>query len=290
MKEYFNKQFERIDALNLRERMMVFAATLAAMVFLAWQFVLGPAMARQSKVSQDIVRLQNNMAGIENDIAARIAAQAIDPDHETREKLKKVEAEIVAKGEGLRTMQKGLVAPNRIAPLLQSMMAAGGKLRLVSLNTLPVTGLGDPLPLGGKILAAPAGAGENEVNRIYSSTMAAAHSGTQSAPPPILPINLPGLDQVAAKAAAAAPAAPTEAAAAATAKPVPRAVDLIYRHGVEMTVEGNYLDMVAYMTMLEAMPTQLFWGQASLDARDYPKARLRLVLFTLSLDQRWMKL
>ncbi|MDL2353629.1 MAG: hypothetical protein QFF03_00065, partial [Pseudomonadota bacterium] len=66
--------------------------------------------------------------------------------------------------------------------------------------------------------------------------------------------------------------------------------DLLYRHGVELTVRGNYLDMVNYMDALEAMPTQLFWGRAELHVDEYPNARLALTLYTLSLDKKWMKL
>jgi MSHA biogenesis protein MshJ len=59
---------------------------------------------------------------------------------------------------------------------------------------------------------------------------------------------------------------------------------------VEIVLQGSYLDMVSYMAALEALPVQLFWGKASLDAQQYPNSRLTLTLYTLSLDQKWMKL
>ena len=85
-----------------------------------------------------------------------------------------------------------------------------------------------------------------------------------------------------AAAGVAPPAAPDAAAA--------RPADLLYRHGVEVTVRGNYLDMINYMSALEAMPTRLFWGKAQLDVEQYPASRLTLTLYTLSLDRNWMKL
>lgn len=66
--------------------------------------------------------------------------------------------------------------------------------------------------------------------------------------------------------------------------------DMLYRHGVEVTVRGNYLDMVDYMSALEAMPARLFWGKAQLEVEEYPASRLTLTLYTLSLDRNWMKL
>lgn len=66
--------------------------------------------------------------------------------------------------------------------------------------------------------------------------------------------------------------------------------DAIYRHGVEIVVQGGYLDLVDYLSQLEAMPWQLFWGKAKLDSDEYPKARLTLTLYTLSLDKKWLNI
>lgn len=64
----------------------------------------------------------------------------------------------------------------------------------------------------------------------------------------------------------------------------------IYKHGVEITVQGRYLDMMNYMTQLESMPWQVFWGKAKMNVDEYPKATLTLTLYTLSLDKKWLQL
>lgn len=64
----------------------------------------------------------------------------------------------------------------------------------------------------------------------------------------------------------------------------------IYKHSVEIVVQGNYLDMVTYMVALEATPSHLFWAKAVMHVDTYPDATLSLSLFTLSLDQKWMNL
>lgn len=64
----------------------------------------------------------------------------------------------------------------------------------------------------------------------------------------------------------------------------------IYKHGVEMKFQGGYLDMMSYLTELEAMPSQLFWVKAKLEVDEYPKATLTLTLFTLSLDKKWLNI
>jgi MSHA biogenesis protein MshJ len=62
----------------------------------------------------------------------------------------------------------------------------------------------------------------------------------------------------------------------------------IYRHALELTVSGAYLDLYAYLRQLEALPTRLYWRKADLAAGDYPKAVLRLTVYTLSFDRSWM--
>ena len=62
----------------------------------------------------------------------------------------------------------------------------------------------------------------------------------------------------------------------------------IFKHGVQITVRGGYLDMLRYVTELEKLPAQMFWGEASLSVEKYPDAVLTLTLYTLSLDKTWL--
>jgi MSHA biogenesis protein MshJ len=64
----------------------------------------------------------------------------------------------------------------------------------------------------------------------------------------------------------------------------------IYKHEVELVLQGNYLDMLTYMRELEAMPERVYWSRSSFSVLEYPKASLRLNLFTLSLEKKWLNL
>lgn len=68
------------------------------------------------------------------------------------------------------------------------------------------------------------------------------------------------------------------------------ATEAVYQHSVEIVVEGGYLDIMNYLSQLEAMPWQLFWAKAKLDVEAYPKTSLTLTLFTLSLDKTWLNI
>ena len=83
-------------------------------------------------------------------------------------------------------------------------------------------------------------------------------------------------------------------------KPQPSAADLpigqkqpdlqkqVFKHGIQITVRGGYLDMLRYLAALEKMPVQMFWGEVSLSVEKYPDAVLTLTLYTLSLDKTWL--
>jgi MSHA biogenesis protein MshJ len=72
------------------------------------------------------------------------------------------------------------------------------------------------------------------------------------------------------------------------AKPASPGERLIYRHGMELTVSGSYLDLLRYLQDLERLPTQLYWSALSLDAARYPTHTMKIVVYTLSLDPAWL--
>ncbi|MFL6636849.1 MAG: type II secretion system protein GspM [Massilia sp.] len=233
----------RVEALQPRERIMAFGAAVVVVVYLANALVLSPLARKTDALRSTLQQQAITVDGVAADIAGKARAYGNDPNEALRKRLGGLRAETARTSDELRTMQKGLVPPERIAPLLETILRANGRLKLVSLRTLPVTMLAD------------------------------------------------GSTQAQAPAASPAPAPANGAPAAATPPPpVVKSPDLLYRHGVELTVRGSYLDMVDYMHALETLPTQLFWGKAQLDAEAYPNVRLTLTLYTLSLDPKWMKL
>lgn len=80
-----------------------------------------------------------------------------------------------------------------------------------------------------------------------------------------------------------------EAAKDTDGKPVERSFDL-YRHGVEIRLEGSYGQLQAYLVQLEKLPQRLLWGQLNYRVVDYPRAEMTLTVYTLSPDKTWLTL
>lgn len=64
----------------------------------------------------------------------------------------------------------------------------------------------------------------------------------------------------------------------------------MYKHGFELKIEGNYLDLAAYLAQLEKQPQELLWLRATLAVERYPDATLTLTFYSLSLDKDLMAL
>jgi len=252
----------RLDAMSLRERAMIFAAAVGMALFLAYQFAIDPMLRKQKLLQEQIHQQNSQVSGIDMEIQAKVQAFANDPDAPVRTQLAELRQQIDKSTLALMSVQKGLVAPDKIAPLLERILHGNGRLKLVSLRTLPVAGMSEALAFDSKTPEVPAAqpAGATSAASMVATAVQVAQAGV------------------------AAPAAPGSGPAAAK----PR--ELLYRHGVEIVLQGSYLDMVNYMDALEALPAQLFWGKAELAAGQYPNARLKLTLYTLSLDQKWMQI
>lgn len=62
----------------------------------------------------------------------------------------------------------------------------------------------------------------------------------------------------------------------------------IWQHGFEIRLAGNYLDLLNYLTALEAMPQRLMWNRLEFTSTHYPRNEVVLRVYTLSLDKDWL--
>ena len=62
----------------------------------------------------------------------------------------------------------------------------------------------------------------------------------------------------------------------------------LYKHGVEIKLEGGYAELAEYLARLEKSGQQLLWERVSLSAEQHPRLVLTLTVYTLSLDRAWL--
>lgn len=225
MKQQWRRLADKIDALNLRERLLVFIMAALLLVTLINTVALDPLRAAQKNLSQQVIQRQGKVTALQAQIQAVLETSQHDPDAQNRARLERLKQQLAQSDATLQGLQHGLVAPDKMAGLLRDIIGKNQRLQLVNMTTLPA-----------------------------SSLMASAE---------------------------------TKSAGGASTAVTPSDAQL-YKHGVEITVLGSYPDLMNYLAELEKLPWQMFWGKVSLEVEGYPKARLVLTLYTLSLDKIWL--
>ncbi len=74
-----------------------------------------------------------------------------------------------------------------------------------------------------------------------------------------------------------------------TAKLPARVFDL-FRHGVEIRLEGNFGELLNYVAQVEAEKSRLVLEKLNYRVIEYPKAEMVLTIYTLSAEKAWLSL
>lgn len=230
MKARVKQWVDRIDAMSLRERLMIFVMLAVVLVAVVMTLAIDPLSKKQKLLTQALTQKQAQTQALEAQMQALAEASKNDPDLSSKMRLADLDAKRKNAYLALSSVQQGLVAPDKMPELLRDLLGRNPRLNLISIKTLTPRTLTD--------------------NAKPEQTLK-----TEMKPVPENPL----------------------------------AKDLgLYKHGVEISVEGSYGDLVAYLDELERLPWRMYWGSVNLSAQTYPISRLTLTVYTLSLDKTWL--
>jgi len=232
VKQLWNRAAERIDALSLRERVLVFATAMALLLALSYSLLIDPQMSAQKRLASTVAQKQAEIKGMEAQITAIATSRAADPDRALRERLAEVRKQLAGVESQIAGEERKFTAPEQMRSVIEEMLARNRAVHLVAMKTLPTTTLAE----------ARAESGKAEASKPAAKPAEAPKSGER----------------------------------------------LVYRHGMEVTVAGGYLDLLRYLRDLEQLRTQLYWGSLEIDATRYPRHTMKIVVYTLSLDPAWL--
>lgn len=63
---------------------------------------------------------------------------------------------------------------------------------------------------------------------------------------------------------------------------------VLYRHGVELELEGSYFETLGYLRSLEQLRWKVLWDSLEYEVQEYPRAHIRLQINTLSTNAGWI--
>ena len=62
----------------------------------------------------------------------------------------------------------------------------------------------------------------------------------------------------------------------------------LYRHGVELQLQGSYLATLAYLKQVESLEWRFEWDALSFDIQDYPMGVVTIEVYTYSTERDWI--
>lgn len=139
MKERLEQLVAKIDAMSLRERALIFAAAAFAVVAMIDSFLLNPLLQQQKRLSSQVVQQQEKLKEVQAQLAAVLQAKQADKDAPQRKRIRQLREQIAQGDAFLKETQDKLVPPERMAHLLEQVLAKNGRLQLVALETLQVS-------------------------------------------------------------------------------------------------------------------------------------------------------
>lgn len=237
---------QKFEALNQRERWLVFGAALILVYSIINTLMLEPVLLQKESLTNIIKDNQSQLITVQQQLSQFSQQSIIDPDAPNKQRIAALESNLQSLENQLKDLQTTLIDPNEVPELLRSLLKKNGKLKLVELKTLPTTGLLD----GTSANAATPNA--TDANLEQTNTRIQSEVSKEYATP-------------------------------------------VFKHGVEITIEGRYLDLLAYVSELEKMPWHILWSKAGLNTEQptpnqWPINRLKLTVYTLSLDQAWLSI
>jgi MSHA biogenesis protein MshJ len=133
MKEYWTQLSGKFDVMTLRERVMVLASLIVAMVAIFNFLLLDPLSARKRQMTRELATARTGIATAAN--AQKL--QAGDPDAVKRAYRDALRKQLAKVDENMKALQKTLVPPDQMAKLLEGMLSRDRGLQLIGLRKLP---------------------------------------------------------------------------------------------------------------------------------------------------------
>lgn len=62
----------------------------------------------------------------------------------------------------------------------------------------------------------------------------------------------------------------------------------VYQHGIEIVVRGSYFEISKLLVSLESLPWRFYWGSLVYDVSQYPKAQVKINVYTLSAEEGFL--
>jgi MSHA biogenesis protein MshJ len=142
LKPQLTQLADRIDALSVRERGIIFVAGLMLLFMLFSNVVFGPLRTEQAQLEQALTTKRNQLNDIDRQINTAVSG-GTEADTMHRAKLAALRQQLTDLDSQMDRMTAGVVSPKEMARLVEQMLTRGRGLELVKLEALPSMPIGE---------------------------------------------------------------------------------------------------------------------------------------------------
>lgn len=137
MKRYWQLFVERFEARNERERILIIAVSVVAVVSLWTVLITDPQRQQRQLLETQYANLQKQQAGLQAQIDAIKSRAKKDPNISNQQAISRLLEQVEVINSNLQEKMKGFVDPSRMATLLEEVLQKNANLKLVRLESLP---------------------------------------------------------------------------------------------------------------------------------------------------------
>jgi len=139
----------KLNAVTLRERLIIFAALLGAIIYVWYALLMQPLTKQKSLLQNEISEKQTQINGVVKLIKQVQQGKKLNPRAEKQARIASLKFDIDKVNDRLKHMTGGMIEPTQMTKVLQGILAHNTNLELVSvesLGTKPLIDNGDKKP------------------------------------------------------------------------------------------------------------------------------------------------
>lgn len=253
----YTEVVEKVNSLSLRERVIMCSTIVVAIIILVTTFVLEPLWESKLETEESVNALKLETSEESTALTILSIEYSVDPNKKNRSRLRELTHQLRRIEGDILSKSQHLVPARQTAKVLQEMLENQDSLYLSNLEKLapvvvPIIDEDDSTP-GAKAtsLASLADAIESTDVEHVKVLLAVVENSD------------PLLKNISKQ-------------------------NSIYKHGVRMELDGQFLNVLQYIQALEDMDWKVYWKSFHFSSGAYPQGKASFVIETLGFDNGWI--
>ena len=137
LKTQFKGFTDRIDAMSLRERGLIFVTLLVALYFVAVNVLFGPVNADKDRLQKQVNQLHEETRLLELQVQGIVSGGENNPETAKRKKIASLQENLKTMEAALSRVTAGLVPPKEMTKLVEQMLLKNRGLEEIKVERLP---------------------------------------------------------------------------------------------------------------------------------------------------------